>query len=75
MVPSPDGRLYPEVERELCIGCGRCEYVCPASPVSAIHVEGYAVHNDLGSCGGDGCGGGRGEGHGRGRGRNRGGEA
>lgn len=74
MVPSPDGRLYPEVERELCIGCGRCEYVCPASPVSAIHVEGYAVHNDLGSCGGDGCGGGRGEGHGRGRGRNRGGE-
>lgn len=74
MVPSPDGRLYPEVERELCIGCGRCEYVCPASPVSAIHVEGYAVHNDFGSCGGDGCGGGRGEGHGRGRGRNRGGE-
>ena len=71
MVPSPDGRRYPEVERELCIGCGRCEYVCPASPVSAIHVEGYAVHNDLASCG-DGEGHGRGLHDGRGRGAGRG---
>ena len=53
MVPSADGRLYPEVERALCIGCGRCEYVCPASPLSAIHVEGYAVHDDLESGGGE----------------------
>lgn len=63
MVPAADGRSYPEVERELCIGCGRCEYVCPASPISAIHVEGYAVHDDLTSCGDGG-----GYGHGRGNG-------
>lgn len=70
MVPSADGRLYPEVERALCIGCGRCEYVCPASPVSAIHVEGYAVHDDLDSGGGErGHGQGRGQGHGQGQGR------
>lgn len=70
MVPSPDGRSYPEVERELCIGCGRCEYVCPSSPISAIHVEGYAVHNDLASGGGEGHG--RRDGHGRGRGQGQG---
>lgn len=76
MVPSPDGRRYPEVEKELCVGCGRCEYVCPASPTSAIHVEGYAVHNDLASGGGGEDGGrgngrhdGRGRGYGRGAGR------
>ena len=79
MVPAADGRLYPEVERALCIGCGRCEYVCPASPLSAIHVEGYAVHDDLESGGGErehgqgqGQGRGQGRGYGRGHGRRRG---
>lgn len=28
------------VDGERCIGCGHCEYVCPARPFSAIYVEG-----------------------------------
>ena len=26
-----------------CIGCGGCEFICPARPLRAIHVEGLAV--------------------------------
>ena len=28
-----------------CIGCGKCEYLCPARPFSAIYVEGYTIHH------------------------------
>lgn len=34
----------PAVDEERCIGCGACEHLCPARPVSAIHVEGHEVH-------------------------------
>lgn len=34
----------PVVNIEKCIGCGACENLCPARPVSAIHVEGHEVH-------------------------------
>ena len=34
----------PAVNEERCIGCGACEYVCPARPFSAIYVEGHEVH-------------------------------
>ncbi len=34
----------PVVNREKCIGCGKCEYLCPAKPHSAIYVEGHEVH-------------------------------
>lgn len=34
------------INRAKCIGCGACEYVCPALPVSAIHVEGYEDHRN-----------------------------
>ena len=34
----------PAVNEEACIGCGACEYVCPARPFSAIMVEGHEVH-------------------------------
>lgn len=45
MVRSPfDGKLYPEVEKALCIGCGECEFLCPASPVKAITIRGYKEH-------------------------------
>lgn len=32
------------VDAERCIGCGHCEYVCPARPFSAIYVEGLDQH-------------------------------
>ena len=32
--------LIPAVNENKCIGCGACEYVCPARPLSAIYVEG-----------------------------------
>jgi formate hydrogenlyase subunit 6/NADH:ubiquinone oxidoreductase subunit I len=45
MVKSPiDRRTYPEIEKALCIGCGRCEYLCPATPIKAITVKGYKTH-------------------------------
>ena len=37
--------LYiPHVHKEVCIGCGACEYVCPVVPHKAIVVRGLAVH-------------------------------
>ena len=37
----------PAVNEEACIGCGACEYVCPARPFSAIMVEGHEVHRSI----------------------------
>ena len=51
MVPSdPDDEespYVPAVNEEACIGCGACEYVCPARPFSAIIVEGHEVHRTI----------------------------
>ncbi len=33
----------PVVDQTNCIGCGACEHVCPARPLPAIRVEGFAV--------------------------------
>lgn len=48
MVPlDADDELSPSVpvvNESACIGCGACEYVCPARPFSAIIVEGHEVH-------------------------------
>lgn len=44
---SDTGRKVPAVITERCIGCGRCEYVCPSRPVSAIYVEGNEVHHTI----------------------------
>jgi ferredoxin len=39
---GPDGQLVslqlPHVLREICIGCGICEYKCPVSGEAAIRV-------------------------------------
>ena len=40
-------RHIPAVNEERCIGCGACEYLCPAKPQPAIHVEGLQVHRKL----------------------------
>ncbi len=40
MIPYKDGLTIPEVTKDLCIGCGACESICPAKPTVAIYVEG-----------------------------------
>lgn len=35
----------PLVNTEKCIGCGKCEHLCPARPFSAIYVEGNTMHH------------------------------
>ena len=37
----------PAINEAACIGCGACEYVCPARPFSAIYVEGHEVHKKI----------------------------
>ena len=51
MVPlNPDddeSPMVPAVDRSKCIGCGACEYLCPARPFSAIYVEGNEAQSSL----------------------------
>lgn len=48
MIPSepgnPESLKIPAVNTERCIGCGACENLCPARPLSAIYVEGHEHH-------------------------------
>lgn len=44
MVPYKDGLTIPETNRDLCIGCGGCEFICPAKPFLAVKIEGNPVH-------------------------------
>lgn len=44
MVKGEDGKSFPTVMEEICIGCGACEFLCPARPLSAIHVDGLKSH-------------------------------
>lgn len=44
MVPWKDNLTIPEVDPDLCIGCGGCEFICPVRPNRAIQVSGLAVH-------------------------------
>jgi len=39
-----DGLRYPSVNPDICIGCGACEYICPAEPVKAMKVHPLAIH-------------------------------
>jgi ferredoxin-type protein NapF len=44
MIPFEDGLYIPETHDNICIGCGACEYACPATPYKAIFVDGNPVH-------------------------------
>ena len=44
MVPYKNNLTIPSIDPEICVGCGGCEYVCPALPLKAIYVEGNTVH-------------------------------
>jgi ferredoxin len=43
MAPYKGGLTIPQINVEICIGCGGCEFICPVRPYRAIHVEGHAV--------------------------------
>ena len=45
--PNNPNHRIPAVNEERCIGCGACEYVCPARPLSAIFVEGHENHKEV----------------------------
>ena len=44
---SKDSLKIPVIDKSLCIGCGACEYQCPARPLSAIYVEGNVRHHSI----------------------------
>ena len=41
---DPQSLLIPVVNEDRCIGCGACENLCPARPLSAITVNGRSTH-------------------------------
>ena len=51
MVPldedAEEWTMIPVVNESVCIGCGACENLCPARPISAIYVEGYETHREV----------------------------
>ena len=46
---KPDGKIarVPAVDTAKCIGCGACQALCPARPVSAIRVDGHEIHHTI----------------------------
>ena len=38
------GHTVPAIDAKRCIGCGACEFMCPAQPAKAIYVEGKLHH-------------------------------
>jgi len=45
MIPYEGNLLIPEVNQDICIGCGACEHPCPVNePYKAIYVNGNAIH-------------------------------
>lgn len=43
-VPFRNGLRLPEMNNDLCIGCGACEFACPVTPEKAITVTGRRRH-------------------------------
>lgn len=46
MIPYKNGLTIPHVNPDICVGCGGCEYVCPARPFRAIYIEGNPVQKE-----------------------------
>ncbi len=44
MVPFEGTLTIPQVNPDICVGCGGCEYICPVRPLRAIYVEGNPIH-------------------------------
>lgn len=44
MKPYKGDLRIPEINQDLCVGCGGCEYICPTRPYRAIYVVGNPVH-------------------------------
>lgn len=42
-----DSLKRPVIDEAKCSGCGACEYICAARPVSAITVEGLKNHEEM----------------------------
>lgn len=47
VMPGDTGNPIVTVNESVCIGCGACEYYCPARPAGAIYVEGREVHTNV----------------------------
>lgn len=47
MVPYKNHLTIPEIEQEICVGCGGCEFICPSKPWKAIFVEGITTHKTI----------------------------
>ena len=45
--PVPKQDADRAFEAAACIGCGACENLCPARPLSAIYVEGHEMHREI----------------------------
>jgi ferredoxin len=44
MKPYKGDLRIPEINQDLCVGCGGCEYICPTRPYRAIYVVGNPAH-------------------------------
>ncbi len=47
MIPYKDSLRIPHVTPDICVGCGGCEYICPARPQRAIHIIANATHQKV----------------------------
>lgn len=47
MIPYKNYLTIPEINQEICVGCGGCEFICPALPWKAIFVQGISTHNTI----------------------------
>ena len=44
MVPYKGTLTIPQINTDICVGCGGCEFICPVRPMRAIYIEGNPIH-------------------------------